>query len=617
MSLVGSKVGQPTSGVSLTDLTPPEFFFKILCDLERKARECDVLDFLQGTRTPLTVSQHTSEDIFFKRILERQTADDIRDYKTKLKELSVNSPLFVESLRVINNPFDQNPSPHGTRRSSQEVAIWRSERVVVSKAAVIQHVFWQTNTHIDGPDDPAAQLAVAEIVPSCFISVYTPNLTPEEQLRVSAARPPQPLQIDHLQQREAELNLDILCYEVTDDLAAIKAKIRDLAQAEKSYQDSLSRHNSNLEMTTKVNGTIEKFVNDFMPVAHSLCENLVVEKKWAEMYKRICDHFLELCTSHLDTSTGEKGKFPPFDPSKENIQAFKKRFSHYLANLQCLSQQAHVEYRTKTKIDFTTATTDVLLSDSAWSTKYTQPRGAVKETKDATARALLQGAIKDDSVYLNRFIIELRLKSDATPAELFASLLNEEILQKRTGVSSTSAAALSVNAIVQPVQTGGQKACQLHGSGHADNECKLQSSGKVVYNSTTNSWTYADTGDPFKRKAPSSEKKSSEPAEKKQKHELKPQGKGSKKDKEKTVPKDKEKKKAKDKEKKYVKKINGAIDGLKSTMINMVQNHTSSSSAASAAPAPAAPTASTQEANIVAALNVEFTELKKKLGLDP
>ena len=617
MNLVGSKVGLPQE-VSLSELTNPADFFKIRYEIEAKAREASLLDyFKRGARTVQKLSVHASEESFFKSALDRQRMAAIKEYKEHLYKLVASNGCAVESLRIINDPDDLNPSPDGKRKSSQEAARWRGQRVVVSKTSVINYIHAMSGETIEGPEHLASKQIVKDLLPVKYISVYTDqaDLTEDERLRVAQARPPDSLAIEYMIEREAELNDDIARHEVNDNLDAIKAKITDLPLVEKSFQDSLARHNMNLQSNNKIEGSILSFVNKHLPISHSLCEDLVIANDYAGIWKSVDQHYISMCSHHLDPD--EKVKFPPFDQKKENMQGFKKRLTHHLAHLQCLGQQLHLENREKTQVDYQACLVDCLLDDSAWSTKHSGPTGPVKEVKDATVRALIKSAFKHDKIYHECIMSVLRLHNDATPMQLLTALLKEEKLQSRTGVVADN--ALSVNA----VQSAADGICQLHGEGHSDAKCKLQSSGKVVFDVTRKEWVYKDTGDAFKRKA-STSSDDHQPNKKKAKHDKSPdpkQGKSSpkkdKKDKKEDF-KDKKKEKQKQKqEKNSNKKVGKIIDGLKDTLVNLVQNQSSSSSSVAASVPAAAQAAPSQDAVVIAAIGKQFTDLKKSLGIEP
>ena len=611
MNQVGAKVPILASSLTLSELTPASDYFRNSHAIITAAREQAIEGFLTGKRKVPKLSDHSSEEQFFISVLKQERELQIKEAKELIYKLTANNGCALEALRVINKPGDPSPSPDGKRRSSQEATLWRASRVVVSKISVMAYIAHMTGEHIEGPEHAASKQTVQEWLPPNYISVYSDNLTEDEKVKVGVARPPDTLAAEFMINREAELNSDIERYELNDTLAVIKGKLKNLPLAEKSFQDSLARHNANLSSNIKQEGIILAFINDRVPIASSLCEYKLIAYDFAGIWSDVEQHFVGACSHHLDGD--EKEQFPPFDPSKENIQGFRKRLSHYLAHLQCLSQRLHLANREKAQLDYQTVLAEVLLSDSEWSTKHHGPTASIKEVKDAHVRGMIKTAFKNDKIYIECIFDVMRLDSDANAMQLINALIKEEKLQGRSGLQ-TAASVVAVNAVQSPSTDSSVKSCSLHGHGnHDDTECRLLKDGKVVWDAPKKAYVYKDSGEAYKRKAPASEAGKSN---KKAKHEAKPPGKGDfkKKEKDHQVPRDKEKKKEKEKEKKKFKKINVAIEGLKTTMVNMVQSQSSSSSAAPAAPAPAAPAAPSQDVN--ALLEKQFGMLKKSLGIE-
>ena len=614
MNQVGSKVPILASSSILSELTLASDFFRNSHAITTAAREQALYGFLTGKRVVPKLSDHLSEELFFISVLKNERELLIKEAKELIYKLTSHNGCALEALRVINDPADPSPSPDGKRRTSQQATLWRATNVVVSKISVMAYVHHMTGDHIEGPDQPAAKQRVKEVLPANYISVYSDGLTADKKLLVAAARPPDTLAAEYLINREAELNSDIERYELNDTLAVIKGKLKNLPLAEKSFQDSIARHNTNQGSNTTQEGLVLAFINKYIPIANSLCEYKIIANDFAGIWKDVEQYYLSACAHHLDGD--DKEQFPPFDPSKENIQGFRKRLSHHLAHLQCLSQRLHLANRGREQLDYQTVMAEVLLSDIEWSTKHHGPTASIKEVKDAHVRGMIKTAFRNDKVYIDCIFNVLRLEGDATAMQLINALVKEEKLQGRSGLL-TAANAVAVNAVQSSSTDSSVKSCSLHGPGrHNDSECRLLNEGKVIWDAPKKAYVFKDSGDAYKRKAPASEAGTSN---KKPKHEAKPPGKGgfkkNKKDHQVPRDKDKEKKKEKEKEKKKFKSINVAIEGLKTTMVNMVQSQSSSSSAAPAAPAPAAPAAPSQDVN--ALLEKQFGMLKKSLGIDP
>ena len=613
MKLVGSKVVNPSDGLTLlSESTDPQQFFPTLHEIEKIAREDSILEYLNGGRQVPKLTNHISEDIFFKSVLDLQNREDRKEFKIKLKSIVASDPCYLESLRVINDQNDPNPSINGKRKTAQEANVWRAAGVVVSTSAVRQYMALRLGGPIEGPEHDASKQLVLENLPGAYISAYSNNLSIEQSVSVRMARPPDGMATEYLIDQEADNNSDIVGYELGDNLAAIKAKIRDLTQSEKSYQESVSRHNANHQSNNNVDGKIEKFVNTHVTIASNLCPEAIAAKDWNLVWKTSKGYFVEMCAHFFDESN-EKAKFAPFSREKENILSFKNRLSRNLAAKQCLSQEAHSDHREIGKVDYNQSLSDVFLSDSNWRAKHPSPNGAIKASKDATVRAMVKNAFKLDSDYSNRILVELRANSDCTPAQILVALGQEEKLLGR----SSNDQSVSVNA-VQSTTVSGE--CDLHGLGHTNAQCRLLTTGKVVWDPAQNTYVFKDSGDAFKRKNPpvSNEKG---PVYKKAKHDPKfHQGQGSKdknKDKKigKDVPKDKREKKKEKKEKKQHQKVGKVIDGLRTTIVNLIQSQSSSSSAA-AAPAQAPTQAGTPpDGPIITALDKHFADLKKSIGL--
>ena len=620
--LVGSKVGSPPDGVTLTETTPEESFFPTLHALEALARECSILEFLEGNREVPKLSQHTTEIQYFRSALEFQRQEDIKVLVERLKSIGERDSCFIESLRIINDPADPNPSIDGKRKSPQEAANWRSQNVVVSTAAVRHYIAMRLGGPIEGPEHPASKQLVLENLPANYISVYSDNLTEEQLQSVRTTRPPDGLSVEFMVNREAELCTSIARYENGDDLDAIKAKIKDIGKAEKSFQDSHSRHNANQLTNNKLNGDIEKFLNKHVPIVQTLAPELVVTKDWPKLWKGVKDHFIEKCGHHLDANDNAS-KLAPFDVKTENVLGFKRRLGKHLALRQSLSQEAHSDHRGLSKVDYNSSLTDCFLTNEDWKTKYPGPNGAVKETKDASVRTLIKTAFKADRELSNRILVELRSDSDATPQHLFSALVQEEKLLKR---ASSDSSAISVSAVRSNDSDELNAACNLHGPLHTNVECRLQSSGKVVYDKAKGDYVFKDTGKVFKRKAPNSADDNSSP-QKKSKRESSDlqQGKSSKHDKkekkDKEVHKDKKKeeKKKKKSELKRNKSVGKVIDSLKTTLVSLVQGQSSSSSASAAPAAASTQSAPSQDgsADKLEAISKQILDLKSALGLEP
>ena len=162
--------------------------------------------------------------------------------------------------------------------------------------------------------------------------------------------------------------------------------------------------------------------------------------------------------------------------------------------------------------------------------------------------------------------------------------------------------------------------CDLHGKGrHGTDECKMLIHKTVVFDSHKKSYVYSDTGLPYKGgvKSSQSDKAHAEGPKKKKNKSDKPQGKDWKKGKkEKEVPKDKKEKKKDKQEKKQHQKVGKVIDGLRTTIVTLIQSQSSSSSTAAAptqAPAQAGPP---PDGPIITALDKNFADLKKSIGLE-
>ena len=236
---------------------------------------------------------------------------------------------------------------------------------------------------------------------------------------------------------------------------------------------------------------------------------------------------------------------------------------------------------------------------------------------------MMKMAFKADKAYNDRIFDKLRENINCTPSQLFAALETDE---KLLGRSVESNAILLVNALHSTVSVHGE--CDLHGPGHSNAECRLLTSGKVVWDPAKSAHVYKDSGDVFKRKAPPSDGVIGSSSKKTKVEPKFHQGQGPTKDKkskfnkdwnkqEKEVSKDKKEKQKGKQEKKKHKKVGKVIDDLKTTIVSLIQSQSSSSSAAAApaqAPAPAGPPT---DGTIFTAIDKHFADLKKSFGFEP
>ena len=609
MNQVGSKVHllHPVSGTSLeaflSDQTDPYSFFSKQHEITKSARQQGILEFLDGSREVPQTSVPVTETRFYLNWLNREREVKVTALKARWFNLIEHDPCLSESLLIQNSPGDPNPLPQGKPKTSQEAAVWR-QRVPVSKSGIRQYIgFASGGSSIEGPEHPASRTLVQENVATCYYSVYSDGLSEAEQAAAEAARPLDSMTRDVLVSQEAENCLDIPRPMPGDTLDIVKSKIHDLTAAEKAFHESASRSHKNHSAVNDLHGKIETFVNKCLPVAQSLCPQLIVSKDWPGIWNTVQTSFISKMQHHgnpLDDSS----RLPMLDSKLPNIASFKKELGQLLAEKQCMSQERHVGTRGLGKVNFLTATTDCFLSDTEWITKYPPPQGAIKETKDATVRGLMQASLSESDSYSNRLMIELRSNPDCTPSQLLIALAQEEILLKPLQSTSTR-----VNSVQQSSADSSGSSCDLHGQGHATAQCKMLNSGTVIYNDKAGSYVYKDGGKPYRAHQPPSGNKSQdgEPQKKKVKYDNKSKGKTTDKKKEKKeVPKDNKKEKDK---KKYDKKIVTAIAGLQKTMVSMIQQSSSTPTATSTQVQATAPVLTVEE------LDKRINSLKTAIGL--
>ena len=620
MNLVGSKE-KASSELCLTERTTSLSYWQIVTALAAKARHLAILDYLEGTRTVQTKTDCPSQEVHFKACLDKETRAKATQTIKKWKEFTLNDPLLQEALRVQNNPGDPNPLPQGKPKSPQEAIEWRSQ-VAVSKQSVMQYIKHRNQVTLEGPTHEGSKAIVAEFCPPQYFSVYSDNLSEEEMARALAAKPLDAMQLEYYIDLEARNDTSIVRYSPGDDVSMIKSKIVDLSTAEKLYVETDALWTKNSLAIDKLNGDLEAFLLAHMPIAESICPEELRQKKYAQVWKLVNEHFVAKAKRAPSTATALDIR--EFNSRVDSVASWRKnQLGVYLAQKQVVGQEAHVGSRDLKKVTFLEASNAcLLLTDVQWNTKYPPLEWAGKETKDVHIRELLRAKFENTPLLFNRITIEERSNPDVAAKTLLEALIHEESLHSFQKMLDNTILKTSVNA-VSSASSGGEEQlldCDVHGKGgHDTANCKMLKQGTVVYDNQKKSYVYKDSGVTYKgAKSSHSDKTHSEgPKTKKGKQDHKSHEKEKKKEKKdpKDNKKDKQKEKEKQKEKKKHSKVIAALDGLKTTFVNLIQNQTTSSSTAVAAPA-TAQAAPPQDGTILAALDKHFVDLKKSIGIE-
>ena len=613
MKLVGSSnLRQSTTSqreVSLTDSTNALAYWKTSFQITKEARSKALLSYLDGTRQLMSKSSKSSPEDFFKNYLDKESLQrESQDIKL-WKEHTANDPLLGESLKIQNNPDDLSPLPQGKPKSPQEALTWRGE-VPVSKQAVMQYFTTRTSTSLEGPDHPGSRALVREFLPEKYFSVYSEDLSPEKLALALAAKPLDSQSLEYLIIQEARNNSANIRFELGDNLATIKGKIVDISDAEKKYLELDALHNKSTTECDELNGKLEAFVLLYLPVASSICPEAIRDKLWPQVWNAVHSYFIDMA-KHMPSKAVDQS-FPHYDSQTDNIASYKSKLGTHLAQIQLVSQEAHASSRGLSKLNYESAVTDTIcLSDEEWNLKDSPATWAPKETKDATIRDKMREAFSEDQVFSNRITIEERANGDVTASQLFKALENEE----RLNPNRLKALAINDNVKVNSVNSSIDnelKMCELHNrGGHDTADCKMLNNGTVLYDHATKTYVYKDTGALYQQgKGNHSDKAHADGPKSKKSKTSKSHDKGGGKKDIKKSGKDK-KKEDKKKENRKTQKVNTAIDGLKTTFVNLIQ---SSSSSTASAPAAAIQASAPQDA-ILVSINKQFSDLKKSLGL--
>ena len=618
MNLVGSKAAtQPTeSFLKLTEKTSSLEYWKIASNLDAKARHSALLDYLEGKRLVQTKPECPSPEAHFKHFLDKESDAKAAQAAANWHEITHNDPLLQECLHIQNDPLDPNPLPQGRPRSSEEVKAWRLS-VPVSKQSVMQYITYATGQSLEGPNHAGSKALVQEFLPPKYFSVYSDGLTDEQIVQVNAAKPLDGLELQFLIKREVSLNTDIVRYTPGDDLAVIKSKISDLPTAERSLNEYEVLCSKNSTKIDKLNGELEAFLLKHMPVVASICPEHLRDKKYALVWKLVHEHFI--AKTKRSPSKATNATLPDFNSRVDTVASYQRSMGEYLGQRQVVAQEAHVGSRGLKKLSYLEATTAcIALSDSQYTDKYPTAEYASKETKDVHIRELLRDKFEASPLFSERITAEERKNPDVTIKELFEALSNEETLHSvKKILDDTIVTKTSVNAVSS--ESGSHSlTCAIHGQGNHDSDnCRMLKQETVIFDTKKNSYVYKDSGAPYKGgKSSHSDKAHADgPKPKKDKKDKDNKYQG-KKDEKKKDSKDKEKdKQQRKKERKNNKEVVAALDGLKTTFVNMITQSSPSSATASTAPTLAQATPSQDSAIVLAALDKQFKDLKKSIGL--
>ena len=458
---------------------------------------------------------------FLKMHLDRQAKAEEKLLFDKLIALSVKEPLFIYSLLVKANPVGQDyayTNPDQNKLSSHsisEASAWRSNMIYVPNYSVYR--FMSTlSIPMSTPPTPADIIKLRTHLPDRYFSQWSLGGTNEDREICRNLRPIDGHETDAIIAAEVAVLSDIARYNyptpaveavlATDTTPAIEAmdsipgdsesvilaKIHDSTSISSLFSSNLKIYEDSVSNNLKVNASLKKFVDEVIPLASVLCDNLVLSQSWGQIIPYLEQHFILTAQfSAPDT------KLPVFN-TNGGIQHLKYHYKQFVAKNQVLEQLRDATMNANPyKLSFGKTLDSAFLTDSAWRLKH--PHGPNKATRDHSMRENFRSMLKNtefDGVIDNL----LQRNASANHLTIIQECEQYERLHPREKVKGRPVSvSLTTAKRARDEMANGDCFCLLHSVQggrvqHDTDDCKIINAGKTKPDPKGTGWhVFADT----------------------------------------------------------------------------------------------------------------------------
>jgi hypothetical protein len=182
-------------------------------------------------------------------------------------------------------------------------------------------------------------------------------------------------EIEGLVDDEVKLLSDIARYSDDDTVAQLQLKLVSTnSQAE--FDRAVQRKQTRIDQSIANNAKVKSFFESVLPVAKTIANNSLEQMDWQQVLAQIGKHYVNNLQFHSDVQT-----FDATLDAATTVLGLKTRLQRHLARIQVMEQLRDSTARLHNRLTFAKSIEDVLLTDAAWTTKYSHPRKMTPDHK--------------------------------------------------------------------------------------------------------------------------------------------------------------------------------------------------------------------------------------------